>query len=318
VLKHFASGKLQASANNDVIDLGQRLKDPNYELTFSDLNLLHLEDPAHFKQLAITAYNNTDSIPEVFSFATAPNISIATAMRSSMSIPALFQPVMMRKNGLVKRMADGGLGANLASHISNPYATGGARASQQREGKERLAAAESFAKTMVMGFDDHGRSQSVLFQNNKARPPSLIKRIFGVFFTKNLAETMKADDDRLHEAAPRAVVLKHEGLDTTTFDAPRPTIEAAQRAAEASFLEQLRRNGVVDKDHAMHVTYKTPEEAAESMSEGDLRAFYDSHSGSKGNEKDNAKQRLSRAPLIEAAIKRLENKGPDLALTSKA
>jgi predicted acylesterase/phospholipase RssA len=220
-------------------------------------------------------------------------MEIATAMRISMSIPVIFQPVMMDRGGETKVMMDGGMAANLASHIVNPYASGGEM--RARVDSEPLAAGNSFAQTMVVGFADQGRSRNVLFQKNKASRPSLVERIVALLFTKNLARTMGEDDERFHEAGPGAVLLPHGELDTTTFDASEPIIKAAQLEAEARFLEQLRRNGLLDKDRAMHMTYDTPEAAAASMSEKDLRAFYASRRDLKGDPKDYAHERLAHA-----------------------
>lgn len=78
-------------------------------ITFQDLHCLRLIDPGKFKNLQVTATNQSTGKLEIFSYETTPSIDIAKACRASASLPGKFQPVEI--NG--QKYVDGGYRDNL-------------------------------------------------------------------------------------------------------------------------------------------------------------------------------------------------------------
>ena len=78
------------------------------DLTFSQLRDKASKDPTRFKQLFVVASNITYSRAEVLCAENHPDMPIARAIRTSMSIPLLFEPVTVGKSLYV----DGGLSWN--------------------------------------------------------------------------------------------------------------------------------------------------------------------------------------------------------------
>ena len=77
----------------------------NSELTFADLEDLVARDPARFKSLSAVASNLTTQKPEVFDARRTPGTKIWQAIRASISLPIIFEP--MKIGGFY--YADGGL-----------------------------------------------------------------------------------------------------------------------------------------------------------------------------------------------------------------
>lgn len=77
----------------------------NEELTFSQLDELALSQPEKYKQLTIVASNVTTQKPEIFNSKKNPNLPIWKAVRASVSIPVIFEPINIDGDLFV----DGGL-----------------------------------------------------------------------------------------------------------------------------------------------------------------------------------------------------------------
>jgi len=244
---------------------------PGYQITFADLALLHKYDPDNFKELTLTGFNKTDQTLEVFDAASWPDLPIATAMRISMAIPGIIDPVILQKNGQDKIMVDGGVSANLPTHLLNPYATGGP--AEQSGDKDK--AAISFGTTMALSFDSKGQAQRVLDRGADSVRMPWYKRLFATVFAPSKLKAFHDDTQRFAEAGI-ALPVHHRDLDTLSFGASKKTIRAAHLDAEARFLDALRRNGVADHDRATHRIYKSPEEAVSAIDDKDLRTYVES------------------------------------------
>lgn len=74
-------------------------------LTFKQLHELKLQDP-HYKDLYATATNLSRQRLAVFSWQNVPDMSIATAVRASMSIPLYFRAVQLDITGRTSKTGD--------------------------------------------------------------------------------------------------------------------------------------------------------------------------------------------------------------------
>lgn len=77
-------------------------------LTFSQLRKLAHKSPEKFKHLSVIASNLTKQRPQIFSAETSPSLPIWQAVRASISIPLVFEPVLIGNDYFV----DGGLAYN--------------------------------------------------------------------------------------------------------------------------------------------------------------------------------------------------------------
>lgn len=243
--------------------------EPTYQITFGDLALLHEYDPDNFKRLTLTGFNQTDGTLEVFDAESWPDLPIATAMRISMAIPVFIDPVILSKNGQDKIMVDGGVAANLPTHLINPYATGGEKANAKESAEAEMAA----ASTMVLAFGDD--AQKALNRGAGSVQMPWHKRLFVAAFAPTRLKAFRDDTQRFVEAGI-SLPVHHRGLDTMSFGASKKAISAAQVDAEVRFIDALQRHGVAEQDRVIHRSYKTMDEAVKHIREKDLRAFIES------------------------------------------
>lgn len=80
----------------------------NANITFAELEVLTLKNPETFKQLSVIASNITKNRSEIFNASNTPNLPIWQAVRASMSIPLVFEPMKIGNSYYV----DGGLAWN--------------------------------------------------------------------------------------------------------------------------------------------------------------------------------------------------------------
>lgn len=92
----------------ELADLRLALQDPTYELTFGDLEALHLLFPEKFKKLTITATRQDTGELEYFTCTSTPDVSVASACQASCAIPSILEKVMIKG----KAYFDGGLRNN--------------------------------------------------------------------------------------------------------------------------------------------------------------------------------------------------------------
>ncbi|MGV3653600.1 MAG: patatin-like phospholipase family protein [Noviherbaspirillum sp.] len=312
----------KALKRNALRELQSRLDGTAYQLTFADLALLHEFDPQHFKLLTLTGFNMTDRESVTFSVDTFPDMPVATAMRISMAIPQVIDSVMIKVGDQYKEMADGVVGANLPSHLLNPYALGGAKAGEgpanpaARQGSalaDAAPAADSFARTLVLSFDEKGKAEKILHQYDKAPGMVLVKKLFAKAFAPSMIQAGKDDMVRFHEAGPHALTVHHGKLDTVDFGASSKKIRAAQIEAEARFLERIRLNGIADQDRAMHRVFESARDAVDNLSVEDLNAFLEpgedilkaqARNGKEGKKAEEAERVMG--DIIRAANKKIQ------------
>ena len=280
--KKLSGSSLPESAKKPLRDLLERLDShPDYQITFGDLAHLHEFDPAHFKRLTLTGYNSTDKRLESFDAQTVPDMPIATAMRASMAIPKLIAPVKIMLRGEKKTIIDGAVGANVPSHLLNEYAHGGR---QQDKGLDATGSVEAreramaFAQTMVLTFDDDGAASSLLTSTpqevSNAKPDIVSSAIEVSGINKNyFSQVVTPDNFRVYEAALRAFIVNAFGMTLANFDASKEEKQTAQLVADVRFTEQVRLNGLVDKDSAISLIFNSIKEACASLSDHELKAY---------------------------------------------
>ena len=272
-LSNLSNSNMTREEKASIARLHFRIKqDISYQPTFADLALLHKYDPDNFKELTLTGFNDTDQKLEVFDARSWPDLPVATAMRISMAIPGIIDPVILRENAEDKVMIDGGIGANLPTHLLNTFATGGAL---KRDKTTEAEAALLSASTMSLTFDANGNAQRALDQGAKGMQMRWYKRLFVAVMAPARLQSFQQDAERFVESGTNGLPVFSGKLDTLSFGASQKMIRAAHVEAEVRFIDALRRNGVADRDRAMHHVYDSIDEAIKSIGKKDLQTFVD-------------------------------------------
>jgi len=211
----------QASVLKNVLSfLGNKQK--THMITFHELALLAKLD-ARFKELTITGYNATQQKEIYYNVQNSPNMDIAEAVRTSISLPLVFQPIkdMVTKDVL----EDGGVGSNVPAEVFR---------GQPQE------------KTLVLGFDNNGRFNDIVSRGKVHQTVGWLPILLSG--NLNLQKTSDADAQKLYNAGPNAMDVTHGALNTTSFMASNATIDAAERQAEIRAMEtfSLRQHQAVD------------------------------------------------------------------------
>ncbi|MEI6416803.1 MAG: patatin-like phospholipase family protein, partial [Verrucomicrobiota bacterium] len=202
-------------------------KQPTYMVTFQDLATLTKIDP-RFKELTVTGYDVTNQQEIYYNAKDYPDEKIAKAVRISMSLPFIFQPILNPKTGAV--LEDGGIGSNTPTEVFV----------QEGAGEKELEQAR--AKTLVLGFDNNGRFYDITSQGIIRKrvdwPSALLSG------NPNFQKSSDRDARNLYDAGPNAMDVEHGTLNTTSFLASDSTLHAAQRQAEIRATEafSLRQN----------------------------------------------------------------------------
>lgn len=269
-LKMATAGELTDQEKASVRNLHNCIAtERGYQLTFNDLALLHKLDPDNFKELTLTGFNKTEQTLEVFDAKTWPDLPIATAMRISMAIPGIIDPMILQKDGKDMVMIDGGVNANLPTHLVNPYATGGI----SRDSKSEKAADILSASTMALSFDSGGKGQRALDRGADGIRMPWYKRIYATLVAPNKLKAFRDDTERFVEAGLTALPARNGSLETLSFNASKDTIRATHVDAGVGAIDTLLRNGLADRDRAIQRVYTSMDEAIKNIRKEDLRIF---------------------------------------------
>lgn len=190
-------------------------------LTFGDLQLLRQLDPARFKELVVTGWNQSEQRLVYFSHQNYPEMPLALAGRISMGIPGLFADVMIEAQGRMQRWTDGGVGNNLPTE---PVFAG----------LDGQALQEAYARTLVMAFADAGRSHAVLHGPPAACLPGVNPLVTLLSGNPHFPQVVHADRRKLHAAGLHAMPVAHGDLEIGSFLAG----EARVARAKADALDQ--------------------------------------------------------------------------------
>ncbi len=197
-------------------------------ITFQDLALLHQLEPARFKNLVLTGWDNTRRETMFFSAETTPDMSIAVAGRISMAFPVVFKSVTVDPGdgGGARTFSDGGIGSNIPTEVIL--------------GKLRNPElADARARTALMTFDDEGEAYQVMHGKPLERSGMLDWLVSKVTGHPDFGQASTNDDIKVGEAGPNAFVVFHGDLGTLSFLASTKRREEAEMQASLKMLEQI-------------------------------------------------------------------------------
>ena len=233
--------KISQSQLNDV-DRSQLLKiqsdakEGNLKpLTFKELALLHQLDPSRFRNLVVTGYDKTKPIKEAEQYyhaTTHPDLSIAQAVRISMSLPIAFTAV---ENAQGDFLIDGGTGSNIPTEIVT---------------KIIKEVGRDLTSCLVCSFNDDGEFYRIVHSQQKTSfflwrwfqqasnsiEIGIEDRICG---NVDLAKTARHDAKKLYQAGPKALNIYHGTISMADFEAPIEDVSAAILQAETHMWGQL-------------------------------------------------------------------------------
>jgi predicted acylesterase/phospholipase RssA len=198
-------------------------------LTFGDLKLLHTLEPAKFKELTLTGWNKTAGEETYFNAADTPNMPVAFAGRISMSIPIYFQTAVYQGN----QYMDGGVGSNMPSEVV-------------LKNKQGAALEEAQARTMLMAFDDSGKSFATQFTSGRldlvdpAREEDMAHGIMQRTTGADFAGTGVADKVKTYNSGPNVHVVFHGKVGTFDLNASEARQAFAKQTASIRTLDQIQ------------------------------------------------------------------------------
>ncbi|WP_159911575.1 patatin-like phospholipase family protein [Pantoea sp. 18069] len=201
-------------------------------LTFGDLQLLHQLDPARFKALVVTGWNQSDKRLAYFCEQTRPDMPLALAGRISMGIPGLFADVKIAQQGQVKRWSDGGVGSNLPSEVVF-------------RGLGGQALQEAHARTLVMAFVDEGRTHAAMHGPPGPYLPAVNPVVTLLSGNPQFPQAVHADQRKLHAAGLHVMPVAHGDLGVASFLAGADRVARAKTEAldqALVFIAQNRHN----------------------------------------------------------------------------
>ena len=198
----------------------------NAELTFGQLQALVDAHPARYKALTVVATNLSRQQSEVFSAHCTPDIPIWQAVRASISIPLVFEPMKIGGQYYV----DGGLALNFPIDIYDK--------TQVDTGRD---ACTLYRNPQTLGF--YLEPQALVSQGERYNPGEVeIDSLKGFALAMGSFLTEAANSRYIHpDDKFRTVFIDDLGVKSTDFDAPRQTIEAliaSGRKATEVFLAQ--------------------------------------------------------------------------------
>lgn len=197
------------------------------ELTLGQLRDKAAAEPGRFRQLYVVASNVTRQAPEVLCAETHPEMPVWQAVRTSMSIPLLFEAVRLKEHLYV----DGGLAWNYAIDLFD-----------DPDPHDAVPRAGFPRDPTTLGFAVVPGTSLGSLKNRQEPPP--VDTTTVVRFLEALGNYMYETSNHAHfhpDDARRTVFIDDLGVHTTNFKAPASTIEAlidSGRKATTAFLEQ--------------------------------------------------------------------------------
>ena len=257
-------------------------KQSTYMVKFQDLAALAKLD-SRFKELTVTGFSLTNHKEEHFNAETAPEVEIAEAVRGSMALPVVFDPVII--NG--EKIEDGGVGSNTPAEVFKGFPR---------------------AKILVLQFENNGRFNQMVYGPSKdqksagfaAREEEAVKeKIAG---NPDLAKDAQRDREKLYEAGLNAMMVAEGDLGTMSFTASQERLRQAQRQAKIRATEAFS----LLQDQAVDHIFNSLEEAMKGMSSRELEnivVHYVSKSDGKDLLPEVDRQAISKAAQDELATR---------------
>ena len=216
-------------------------------ITFKDLAILHQLDPVNFKELTITGWEGTgaDGRLVYFNAKEFGEMPVALAARISMGLPVL-SPLFWKGRG---PFFDGGLGSNApveaAPGLDEFYqGKDPADAEEQLRGEAPLEVQQAMAKTMLMTFDDQGKSGQNL--HGDGRKTTTVDLGANATLVKTnvqpkYADTLASDAAKVYNGGVNALEVYHGDLGTLSLGplSSPEAVEYAENMARMKGLEQL-------------------------------------------------------------------------------
>jgi len=239
----------------------------NQMITFRDLRLMHQIDPAKFKNLTLTGWDNDTKTETYFGYEKTPDMPVAIAGRISMSFPVVFKSVSYDPgDGLgMRSFRDGGIGSNAPSEV----------VTRELQGQ---ALEEAHARTAVFTFDELGKAYTVLHRSPEPIPGwRIMSRLKGaikdakgaISGNRGLGQSELQDKRKIHDAGPNTFVVFHGKLDTLDFGASAEKVAFAQGRASMEMLEQIR----LRQNQAYAVEYENPQDCLTALTESEKHAL---------------------------------------------
>ncbi|MET4579549.1 patatin-like phospholipase family protein [Ottowia thiooxydans] len=197
-------------------------------ITFNDLALMRELDPAKFKELVLTGWDDTNDGMTYFNAQTTPSMPIAVAGRISMSFPIVFKSVTLDPgDGLGKRtFVDGGVGSNMPTEVIMGHLSG-----------RDLEQARS--RTAIMTFDDNGEAYDVMHRPPEARNGFMDWILSLLSGNPGYGQSATADKAKENDMGPSAYVIFHGDIGTLDLRASPERVEKAKLMSTLKTLEQI-------------------------------------------------------------------------------
>ena len=223
----------------ELYDIQERIKS-NGTVYFRDLDIMHLIDPAKFKDLVVTAVEKETGELTIFDARKTPYVEIALATRASASIPIVFEPVEI--DGKV--YVDGGYRDN----IPQKYFAGNEKESDIEDvsdSSNKINQAKKQGRTLALAFggDDKSDNTHIAVYSAKEKiidPGRIIKFLTDVIFKMlnkvggkfKYSEEEEKTYQALRENALNTVILDTKDVGTLSF-------QKAQESAEYMHIKGL-------------------------------------------------------------------------------
>jgi len=189
------------------------------DLSFGELAELAAAKPARFKSLSVVASNLTRQRPQVFDAHCSPDLPVCQAVRASISIPLIFEPVTINGDYFV----DGGLAVNFPIGLYDEV---------QRDPDQ--GSVTTIRNPSTLGF--YLEPRALMKDGDRYNPDSVridtLKSFavaLGSYLTENANAKYIHPKDRL-----RTVFIDDLGVSATDFSAPQATIEALMESGRAA------------------------------------------------------------------------------------
>ena len=180
-------------------------------LTFSKLRILARSEPSKFKELSVVASNLTRQQPQIFSADHSPELQIWESVRASVSIPMIFEPVIINEEYFV----DGSLSWIYPVNIYDLCET------DSESGLEVLV-----RNPKTLGF--YLEPQSIYPTGKKFNPTLFNINSFGTFLMSMGYYMFESANynSMCSEDIKRTVFIDDLGVSATTFSTSEKKIEA--------------------------------------------------------------------------------------------
>lgn len=225
-------------------------------ITFADVHLLHQLAPQHFKELVVTGWSREQQHVGYFSHQTHPDLPVALAGRMSAGIPLLFADVVLQG----RRWTDGGVG----SLIPGEAVLAGLRGQ---------ALAETQARTLLMTFADHGRTDAILHGPPGPHPLAAVWLLALLSGNPRFAQHNGDDQAKVRAAGLMAMPVFHGDLAIGSFRASAERLERAKREA----LEQALAHAELIRHNYRHELVDDVQAAAALLSPAEQDQFLARH-----------------------------------------